>query len=320
MTILRLPLAALAWLGRQGTSALAVSVFLGLALPQYAAYVKPYLGQTVFVLLIFSYLRTDPDALRGVVRAPGLAIVATLWVMIALPALLGGIYIAANTREHLPDLHTMLILQAAIAPITSSAAFAALMGLNVALSLVGLILCNLVSPVTTVAFSTLFLGTAVISPLELGGKLLIFFVASGLVAHAIRRAAGKARIEKHKEVIDGLNVIAAFVFAVAAMETVPRYVLADPLLALGVLGLVLVVALGQIALTMLVFWRTGLNHSLVIAMLAGLRNQGVIMAAIGSTMTDLAWLYFAMAQFPVYMLPAILKPLAKRLPKQPPAG
>ena len=56
------PAAALAWLGRQGTRALAASVFVGLAVPPLAAYVKPYLGETVFVLLLFSYLRTDPAA------------------------------------------------------------------------------------------------------------------------------------------------------------------------------------------------------------------------------------------------------------------
>jgi len=47
MPILTALRAALAWLGRQGTRALAVSVFFGLAVPQLAVYVKPYLGETV---------------------------------------------------------------------------------------------------------------------------------------------------------------------------------------------------------------------------------------------------------------------------------
>jgi len=68
MPILMALRAALAWIGRQGTRALAVSVFFGLALPQLAAYVKPYLGETVFVLLLFSYLRTDPAAFIRYVR------------------------------------------------------------------------------------------------------------------------------------------------------------------------------------------------------------------------------------------------------------
>ena len=85
MPILMALRAALAWLGRQGTRALAVSVFFGLALPQLAAYVKPYLGETVFVLLLFSYLRTDPAAFIRYIRAPKLTIIAALWVMVVVP-------------------------------------------------------------------------------------------------------------------------------------------------------------------------------------------------------------------------------------------
>ena len=76
MPILSWPGAALAWLGRQGTRAVAASIFVGLAVPPLAAYVKPYLGETVFVLLLFSYLRTDPSAFRRYLRAPGIALIA----------------------------------------------------------------------------------------------------------------------------------------------------------------------------------------------------------------------------------------------------
>jgi BASS family bile acid:Na+ symporter len=37
------------------------------------------------------------------------------------------------------------------------------------------------------------------------------------------------------------------------------------------------------------------------------------MAALGSTLPDIAWFYFAMVQFPIYLLPALLKPLVRRL-------
>ncbi len=177
MPILMALRAALAWLGRQGTRAFAVSVFFGLALPQLAAYVKPYLGHTVFVLLLFSYLRTDPAAFIRYVRAPKLTIVAALWVMVAVPLLFGIAYTAAGLRESMPALYTILILQIATTPITSSAAFAALMGLDVAFSLVTLIITNAMSPVTTVAFSYLFLGSSLFSPIELGVKLFLFFCA-----------------------------------------------------------------------------------------------------------------------------------------------
>ena len=315
MNFLQLPLAALAWLGRQGTRALAASVFMGLAMPQLAAYVKPHLAETVFVLLLFSYLRTDPSAFRRVLKAPTLALVASLWVMVAVPLLFGTVYAFSGLREAMPGLYTIMILQCAIAPITSSAAFAALMGLDVAFTLVALIVCNAISPLTTVALSYLFLGTSLISPLELGAKLFFFFTASGVAAFLIRRMAGQQRIDRQKEAIDGMNVIAVFVFAIAAMDGVPRHVMADPVFAIGLFGLIIVLTLALIGVSAFVFLRAGLDRSLMIGMLSGFRNIGVVMAALGTALPDIAWFYFAMAQFPIYLLPALLKPLASRMRK-----
>lgn len=312
MNLLTLPMAALAWLGRQGTRALAVSIFIGLAVPSLAAYVKPHLAETVFVLLLFSYLRTDPSAFSRVVKAPRLAILAAVWIMVAVPLLFGTAYAFSGLRDSLPGLYTVMILQTAIAPITSSAAFAALMGLDVALSLFALIICNALSPVTTVAFSYLFLGTSLISPLELGGKLLFFFAASGAIAWGIRRLAGQRWIEQQKEALDGLNVIGVFIFAIAAMDGVPRHVMADPLFALGLLALIVILTLALIGVSALVFIRAGLDQGLVIGLLASFRNLGVVMAALGASLPELAWFYFALAQFPIYLFPALLKPLAKR--------
>jgi BASS family bile acid:Na+ symporter len=305
--------AALAWLGRQGTRALAASIFLGLAVPPLASYVKPYLGETVFVLLLFSYLRTDPAAFRRYVRAPAIVIAAALWVMVALPLIFGTIYALSGVRDYMPALYTILILQIAIAPITSSAAFAALMGLDVALSLTTLIAASAISPVTTVAFSYLFLGTSLFSPIELGLKLFFFFASSGAVAYAIRRLAGQEWIERQKEPIDGLNVIAVFIFAVAALDGLPRHFMEAPLFSFALLGLVVAVTVLLVAVTVLAFLRAGIRSGLVIGFAAAFRNLGLVMAAIGTTLPDVAWFYFALAQFPIYLMPALVTPLARRL-------
>jgi BASS family bile acid:Na+ symporter len=313
MPILSWLAAALGWLGRQGTRALAASIFLGLAVPPLAAYVKPYLGATVFVLLLFSYLRTDPRAFLRYLKAPGIALAAALWVMVAVPLLFGAAYALSGIRDAMPALYTVMILHIAIAPITSSAAFAALMGLDVALSLMTLIVSCALSPITTVAFSTWFLGTSLFSPLGLGVKLFFFFAASGAIAYAIRRVAGQAWIERQSEKIDGLNVLAVFVFAITAMDGVPRHVMADPLFALGLLAFVFALACVVAGLTVLVFRRAGTERALVIGLSACFRNLGVVMAAIGTSLPDIAWFYFALAQFPIYLMPALLKPLARRL-------
>jgi BASS family bile acid:Na+ symporter len=313
MPILNALAAALAWLGRQGTRALAASIFLGLAVPPLAAYVKPYLGESVFVLLLFSYLRTDPAAFGRYLRSPGLIIVISLWVMVAIPLLFGTAYLLSGVRETLPALYTIMILQLAITPITSSAAFAALIGLDVALSLAAMILCNALSPLTSVAFSYLFLGSSAFSPLELGIKLFRFFGSAGALAFAIRRFAGQSWIERQSEHIDGLNVLAVFLFAIAAMDGVPRQVAADPLFALELVAFIVALTCAQFGLSVLVFWRAGVDRGLVIGLLSGFRNIGLVMATLGTSLPDLAWFYFALAQVPIYLMPAILRPLARRL-------
>lgn len=313
MPLLRGLTAALAWLGRQGTRALAASVFLGLAVPPLAAYVKPHLGETVFVLLLFSYLRADPRAFERYLRAPKLAIVAALWVMVVAPLLFASAFAASGIVDINPALYFIMVLHIATPPITSSAAFAALMGLDVAFSLVTLIACSALSPITTVAFSYLFLGSSLFSPIELGLKLFFFFASSALVAYAIRRVAGQEWIERQKEPIDGLNVIAVFIFAVAAMDSVPRYVIADPMFALGLLIFVFVLTFSLVGLSILLFLRAGIDQGLVIGFLASFRNLGVIMAAVGAALPETAWFYFALAQFPIYLMPQIVKPLARRV-------
>ncbi len=186
------------------------------------------------------------------------------------------------------------------------------MGLDIAFSLAALIASNALSPFTTVAFSYLFLGSSLFSPVDLGIKLFLLFAGAALVAYVIRRLAGAEWIERQKEMLDGLNVLAVFVFAIAAMESVPRHVIADPLFSLELLLVILLLTVAWIGLSVLVFWRAGFDRGLVVGLLAGFRNVGAIMAVLGATLPDVAWFFFALVQFPIFLFPAALQPLARR--------
>jgi hypothetical protein len=41
--------------------------------------------------------------------------------------------------------------------------------------------------------------------------------------------------------------------------------------------------------------------------------MGLMLAATSRDLPDLVWLYFAFCQFPIYLLPQLLKPLARRI-------
>jgi BASS family bile acid:Na+ symporter len=186
-------------------------------------------------------------------------------------------------------------------------------GLDVALTLASLIVSTAITPLTASFFTYIYLGTALASPVTFGLTLLAIIAGCALAATVIRRIAGDAFIEAQRERIDGMSMIAMSTFAIAAMDGVVDHFRADPLLVVGLTALAFALALGMIALTALVFLRAGPARAFAIGLIAGNRNIGLMLAATGFVVPDLAWLYFALVQFPIYLLPHLLKPLARRV-------
>jgi BASS family bile acid:Na+ symporter len=314
MVILDRAAAALAWLGRHGTGAVAISMFVGIALPPLGAVFRPYFPETVIVLLVLAFLRVDPAGLRTQLARPGLLMMAAAWTMIAVPGLMGLTLAAAGGTNLAPGLLLALMLHAVAPPTFSSPALAALIGLNAALSLALLIVCIAATPFAAPAFVGLFTGGALtLSPLALGTRLALILAGAAAAAWAIRAVAGKAWVERQEERIDGLSVVALFGFAVALMGNVLENTLANPLLVLGLIALATALSLGLSALTALMFLRAGRDSAFVLGHAAGSRNMGLMLAASAGLVPELVWLYVALAQFPIYLLPLAYKPLARRL-------
>jgi hypothetical protein len=314
MRLLDHPAAALAWLGRHGTRAVAVSIFLGLAVPPLAVLFKPLVPEAIFLLLMLAFLRVDAWELRAHFAKPGLVVLATAWIMLAVPAALGLVFLAFGLPELVPELFVGLMLQASAPPIMAAPAFAALMGLEASLSLATLVLCMVVTPLTAAAFAEILVGSALsLGPVALGVELLLILAGSVLAATMIRAIAGKAWVQRQRQRIDGLSVILLFVFAVAVMGGVTIGFVARPLFVIGLLLLSFMLALGLTAVTTLVFARAGRGRAFALGLACGHRNLGLMLAATGGAVPDLTWLYFGIAQFPIYLVPQLLKPIAQRL-------
>ena len=309
--------AALSLIGRHGTLILAGSIFVGLATPPLAATFKPYIGPSIVFMLILAFLRVEPAELRHHWTRPGLTIASVAWCMLVVPAVLCTLALTLGVGRRTPGLFLMLVLQLSAPGLISSPAVAALLGLDVALTLASLLLGAAIVPLTAGLFTHFFLGKALISPLGFALKLFAIIAGSALTAALIRGLAGRAFIEAQRERIDGLSVLAMALFAIAAMDGIPAHIRADPLLVAGLIVLGFALALGQIALTALLFRPAGRARALAIGMIASSRNMGLMLTATGFAVPDLAWLYFALAQFPIYLLPHLLKPLARRLLQEP---
>jgi hypothetical protein len=313
MKLLGAPAAALSLAGRHGTLVAAASVFVGLAIPGLAAACKPYLGEAIVVMLTLAFLRVDPNELFHHFTRPGLVALATLWAMLLVPTVLGIGFLAFGLDQSMPGLYFMLVLQMSAPGLMSSPALAALLGLDVALTLATLIVSTAITPLTASLFTHIFLGTALASPFGFGLRLFLIIAGCALAAAIVRRVAGPTFIAAQRERIDGLSVIAMFMFAVAAMDGVADHFRSNPLLVIELTALAFALALGLIAVTALVFLRAGRARAFAIGLIAGNRNIGLMLAASGFAVPDVAWLYFALAQFPIYLLPHLLKPLVRRL-------
>jgi hypothetical protein len=299
-------IAALVWLGRQGTRALAAFVFIGIAIPWVGALLKPFVTEAVFVLLSTAFLRMDTAAFRIHLRKPAIVLAATAWTSALIPLLFGLGSIAVGLPERAPELHLALMLQAIASPMVASPALAALMGLDATLVLAGLLISTVLVPFTAPLFAKLFVGPELsLSPLMLGIKLLAILGGAALVGFVSRRIFGMAAVCRNKGAIDGVNMIAFFVFLAAIMEGVGLRFLTTPVFTTALLALAFLVFGALFLLTALLFRPADRKRALALGFMVSQRNMGLMLAATGGLLPDLAWLYFALAQFPIYFSPYI---------------
>ncbi|MHB0767563.1 Na+-dependent transporter [Bradyrhizobium sp. 5.13L] len=313
-TIFALPLRALTWLGGQGTRAVAAIAFIAVAVPPLGAVLRPYVTEAIFLLLCISFMRVDLVALYGHLRRPALVAAATAWTTIAVPLVFGLISHATGLTNNSPGLALALMLQGVASPMMAAPALAALMGLDATLVLVTLVTSTALVPFTASLFASLFLGGMLsISPLTLGLKLLGILAASLLAATIIRRLFGSEAIQRHKQPIDGLNIIILLVFASAVMGDVASDLVAAPLFTIAVALLAFTVYFTLLAVTTLIFRRVGTERAFAIGLMVSQRNLGLMLAATAGALPATTWLYFALTQFPIHLAPYMLMPIARRL-------
>jgi hypothetical protein len=315
------PVRALAWLGDQGTRAIAALVFIGIALPPLGELLKPYITEAVFLLLCISFMRVDLGALRDHLRRPGLVLAATAWTTLAVPLMSGGICLLTGLDTRSPDLYLALMLQAVASPMMASPALAAVMGLDSTLVLVTLITSTALVPITAPLFAYVFFGSALtLSPLGLGLKLVAILAGSMLLAISIRWTAGVSAIRRHVRPIDGLNVLFLLVFVAAVMGNVVGGFLADPVSTIELTMLAFAVFFTLLGVSALIFRKAGAGRAMALGLMVSQRNMGLMLAATDGVLPGTTWLYFALSQFPIYLSPQLLKPIVRKLGAEPAAS
>jgi len=167
---------------------------------------------------------------------------------------------------------------------------------------------------TAPIFVALFAGSALaLDPLALALRLVAFLGGAFTIAYGLRWLFGRRRIEALRSEIDGMSVLMLIAFGIALMDGVTVRTLAEPGLVLGLTLLAFALAFALYGLTALLFAPAGRERALALGFSGAHRNMAVMLAATGSAAPELTWLYFAAAQFPIYLVPLLVSPLVHRL-------
>jgi len=304
-------LSILDYLGRHATRFLAAGALVGLLVPQLATLARPLLVLGLVIPLVIALVRLDWDAIAGYAQRPALVGAIVAWMLVVSPALM---WFALKLFDLPAALVQALVLMTAAAPIISCAALSLIMGLDAALAVVVVVAATALMPFSLPSVALALLG------LEIDIDLATFMLRLGLivggafaVALTIRRFVRREKLDANARLLDGVSVLILLVFVLAIMDGVTAVALARP----GYVALVTLAAfVANIALQVvgsLVAVKLGMRQALTVGFMTGNCNMGLVMVALADKADFDLIVFFAMAQLPMYMLPALFVPVYRRL-------
>ncbi len=307
----------LAWLDRRAAPLLAAALAVGIVLPDLASLFRPLLTPAVIGLLASALLRIDWPQVRGHARRPLLTALLLVWLMVATPLVVWAVL----RLIPMPDtLATVLVLWASSPVLTAVPAYALLFGIDAALALLVLLATSMLQPVVQPALALALLGLE----LEIGAgalmlRLALIVGASFAIAGGARLWLGRERLRRAGPSVGGVAVIMLVVFAVGVMDGVAEALLADPSRVVLFAAAAFIASFALQALGALLFWRLERGAALAAALATGNRNMAILIAAMGPAAHPDFGLFFAVVQFPIYLVPALLGPVYRRAVGRPAA-
>jgi BASS family bile acid:Na+ symporter len=299
-------------MGGRATTLLPFSLLLGIAFQDAAAAFRPLVEPGAIVLLTLALARTDWARVLDLLRRPVPALVLSVAQLVLVPLLVWQIY---RTLGLWPGLVAALSLSAMGPGIISATTTAGFLRLDASLALLMTLFTNLFVPFTLPPLALELLGLDLkISAIDLSLRLAFIVAVSFAGAMAIRLWLGAERLRRSSQTLDGLSVIVLMAFTIPLMDGIVARAEADPLKLLGFVGGSfggMLVCNAVLALAALPF----LDRRM--ALTAGYCSQGrhnaLLMAVLPAAADPDIFLFISAVQIPLYVLPALLQPIYRRL-------
>jgi predicted Na+-dependent transporter len=305
----------LVFLGRFAPQAMALGVFIGLLAPWLTDLMRPLLSSAVWLLLVLSLLRVDVDAVVAQLKRPILPVSTTLWMLIASPLIVAAILTFFDFR---PGVEAGMILAAGSSALFSTPVLGVMFGLNGALLLVVLVASTLLVPISLPLIALFLLGFDMgADPFELLVRMSALVTSAVIAAFVFKNMMGRETLVKYAHIIDGWAVILLIIFAVAIMQGLQARIIDAPMDTLVVTGLSFATYVGLMILSGICFLcvggKIGRQGLVSLGFISGTRNLAIILAVLPPNVDPDIPLFFAVGQFPIYIMPLVLRPVINRL-------
>lgn len=298
-------------LGRHAAPILALSLFVGLLLPDLATRMRPLVAPAIIGLMVCNVMRIDWRLIAAAATRPQRVIPLLLWVMLGVPLLTAAVLAPLPLP---PALKEAVLLTVSSPVLTAVPTFVLMMGLDGALALFAVIATSLLQPIVQPPVVYWLLGISLELPLgQLMTRLALFVGAGFALGLAARWSIGTTRIARWDRAIGGAAVALLIVFGIGVMDGTTALILEKPALVLLFLAAGLATNFVLQFAGILVFWGMARQQGMTIALTGGCRNLANLVAVLGPAASPELALFLAVGQFPLYFIPALFGPIYRRL-------
>ena len=220
------------------------------------------------------------------------------------------------------DIGLAIVLCMLARPVGSTAAMAAMLGLNAALALAATIVISVLAPFYLPPLAALLGGSTVhIDAEAMLGRIVAVIGAAAGAAVLLRRFAG-AFVARNSSAMTGVSVVGLLAVAVGVMHGRPQHVLGHGVQALQLIGLAFAVNIGFQLVGFVLFSRLGMADAMRVGLVSGNRNDTLVRVVNAPWLSGLPLVeaYLAASVFPIFMLPLLTKLLLTRWPVPAAAG
>ena len=295
---------------------IAASILAGLAWPSLSAALFPFIFQFLFMAVAFSITALNANVLEIVGSVDRTCRIALAWQMLGIPAIVTVLCSAFDSDSVTA---AILVTTTTAGSVFASPALADLVGLNRGTAIRTTILSTVLMPLSLLIFGALNgLLPPELSPFSYLQHIVYFLVAPMVIAAVYwevsptiaRRTAAHAERLMHWGA-----TLALMGFCLGVMSKLHGRDVQDGRILYYVL-LVTATVLTIYLFTALLFALLGWRSAVTIGMLAANRNVALSCALIGDVLPDDVLLYVAVAQFPIFLSPLVIRTINAALDAQ----